>query len=177
VEGFFDEASLEVSTNGADWTALWSNNESELWTVAKSVSELIQFHQAWNTRGESVCNYLALERTKEYFSALAEYYEGLVESSNIGLLDMRSLAALMAAFRLGQFRREAARYQEFFGGCLELSLNRNSSVVNILRGYGLRKYMKNYFDKLIPHSEKHQENIRMINRQYVITCYLSGMAS
>jgi IS1 family transposase len=157
------------------WSALWSKSESELWAVAKSISEDIRFHQAWNSSTDNVCDYLLLERTREYFSALGEYFEGLLESSNIGLLGMRSYAALIAAFRLGQFRREAASYQDFLGGCIEMSLRKDSSVVNILRGYGLEGYISNYVDKLIPHPEKDQKSITMIDRQYVISSYLSGV--
>lgn len=173
--------SLRVYKEGPDgallWKALWSEDELELWNIAKSISGSVQFHQAWDSNKKNIYNYVQLERTGIYFAALTSYFEGLVEENNRGLIDVECLAAMLAAFRLGQFRREAASYQERLGRCLELSLTEETSVINILRGYGIESYLSQYVDKLIPHSEKHDTKIPTIDRGHAISNALENILS
>jgi hypothetical protein len=154
---------------------LWSNDEQELWRIVKSISGIIQFHQAWNSDAKYLYDYVRLENTKNYFAAMSGHFEGLMERANKGLMNMENLVALVAAFRLGQFRREAATYQEPLGRYLELSISKGSSVVNSLRGYGILDYFTNYVDKLIPHSEKHCSEMPLISRDSAITHYLEKL--
>lgn len=171
--------SLGVYRTGPDgaplWSALWSDDELELWGIVKSISEIIQFHQAWRSDSESLYDYVRLESTKRYFAAMSGYFEGLMETTNQGLMDMENLVALVAAFRLGQFRREAATYQESIGRCLELSISEGSSVVNSLRGYGILDYFTKYIDKLIPHSEMNYTAMPLISRNSAVTHYLGRL--
>ncbi len=162
------KGSIEIYNVGPDgaplWTALWSDDEKELWRVSKTTSGSIQLHQAWISNEKNLCDYTKVEITKIYFAALSECYEDMVKSKK-GLIGVEDLAALIAAFRLGQFRREAAVHQEMLGHCLELSLTEGSLALIILRDYGILDYISHYIDKLIPHSERNAREIPLISRQ------------
>lgn len=168
------KGSIEIYNVGPDgaplWTALWSDDEKELWRVSRTTSGIIQIHQAWISNEKYLCDYTKVENTKIYFAALSEYYEHMVKSGK-GLIDMEDLAALIAAFRLGQFRREAAVHQEMLGLCLELSLTEGSLALIILKDYGILDYISHYIDKLIPHSEKNTGEIPLINKQNAFDRY------
>jgi hypothetical protein len=152
------------------WSALWSFNEQELWDIVKSISGKIQFYKACNTEEDNVCDYTRLESTGIYFEALSEYYEENV-SSGERLINMEDLAALVAAFRLGQFRRDAANYQGSLGSCLERSITARSQTTRILRGYGLLDYVSNYVNKLIPRADINIQEIPLISRESSIDRY------
>lgn len=160
-----------VGPDGAPlWTALWSDDELELWQVSKTTCRTIQFHHAWVSNEEFFCDYTRVESTKIYFTALSDYYEDMVRSGK-GLIGIEDLAALIAAFRLGQFRREAALYQEKLGRCLELSLTEGSLALIILKDYGILNYISHYINKLIPHSEKITREVPLINRENAFNSY------
>ncbi|MCG7988208.1 MAG: hypothetical protein JAZ20_10790 [Candidatus Thiodiazotropha weberae] len=156
------------------WTALWSDDEQELWRVSKATSGIVQVHQAWNSDRYNLCDFTRVESTKIYYTAMSEYYEEKTRTGK-GLLDMDDMAALIAAFRLGQFRREAAKYQEILGCCLELSLTEGSLALIILRDYGILDYCSNFVDRLIPHSEKPSQVIPLISRQSAFDNYNEGL--
>jgi len=160
--------SLDVFNVGPDraplWSALWSVDEQELWGVVKSMSENILLSKAFNTEGESICDYSQLESTEIYIAALSEYFE----TCSWG---MKGLAALVAAFRLGQFRREAANYQESLGRYIKRSITNDLLTTKTISGYGLLDYFSNYVDKLIPRSEERIREIPLINRQSVIDTF------
>ncbi|WP_428622203.1 hypothetical protein [Sedimenticola sp.] len=165
--------SLNVYKIGPDgaplWTALWSNDERELWDASKSIAEILQAHLAFNSTDSYIYDYPHVESTKVYINVLAEYFEGLIRPENIGLTDIKRLSSLIAAFRLGQYRREAAIHQELLGHCIELLLTEKSSVVNSLRGYGIYDYLSQYVDRLIPHSEQEHKALPTTRRQAILS--------
>ena len=160
-----------IGPDGAPlWTALWSDDEQELWRVTRSTSGIIQFHQAWIQSREYLCDYTKIDSTKIYYTAMSEYYEETARASK-GVIGIEDLAALIAAFRLGQFRREAANHQDNMGRCLELSLTESSFAQIILRDYGILDYLYEYLDKLIPHSETPCQVVPLISRQSSFDSY------
>lgn len=141
------------------WTALWSDDQAELWSVAKSISKRVSLNAALSG-GPLICDYTQLEHISTYFKSLVEYAS---KFSRWDKVDAHHLAALVAAFRLTHYKREIVSYQINIVLCIK-----KCNIDTICWDYGISDYISGYISNLILSKKEASQNIQLIKSEHII---------
>ncbi len=163
--------------NAPLWAALLSNDQSELWDIAKSISKNVQLHEAIINQqaGEYSChdypNFI-IDLIDIYIEAVIKYAQEALKLSiptdnhhchlnptqensldNLTAINIHDLTALLAAYRLCHFcLPEKIEYQFSLRDCIEAALD-DSNLAKSLSSYGILDDITNVFFNFIPQPE------------------------